>query len=154
MDTRHRKDINFADLSLLAQLARALDRVRINSVSPVYELGETDMLIARWTEGGNGWELSRYKVVRQEALGISRNSMLRLCRDYLHVSLADVLDLLYRLSMISVTPDTRVGDKPLFRQSFSGPTRANANLFGAGYMKEFVKAGFIIEKRRAIGGFV
>ncbi len=154
MDTRHRKDISFADLSLLAQVVCALNRVRIKSVSPVYELGETDMLLPRWVEGDNGWELSRYKVVRQEALGITCNGLRKACKGYMKVEMKSVLDLLYRLSVIAVTPDARVGEEPHFRQSFSGSSKTNAAIFGAGYMTEFVKAGFIIEKRRAIGGFI
>jgi len=153
MRTRHRTDISFADLTVLAQFILALDRVFINSDSPVYDLGETEMLLPLWIEGENGWELTAYKVFRQQALGISRNGMIHTCKDYLQIPMRDVLDVLYRLSMLAVVPGTRVGEKPPFRLSFDGSSRSDANIFGPGYRTKFVKEGFIIEKRRIVYGF-
>lgn len=153
MATRHRSDIGYDDLKLLARFVRALDKVFINSMSPVFELGEYDMLLPLWGLTGNGWEVSSYRLFTQEAIGLSRNGMLQVCRDYMRVPVAEVLAVLYKLSMLAVIPGTEVMDKPQFRQPFFGVPRDFADWPEANSMTKYVKSGFVIEKRRAVGGF-
>ena len=153
MATRHRSDICFADLTLLACFAHALDRVFIHSFSPVFELGEYDMLLPLWFQGGGDWKLSTYRIFKQQAIGLSHNGMVQVCRDYMKVPMVQVLNLLYKLSMLSVIDGTQVDDKPRFRQPFSGIPREYIDWDDADSMRKHVRQGFIIEKRRAVGGF-
>ena len=150
MASRHRKDISYEDLKLLARFARSLDKVFINCCSPLFELGQVDMLLPLWVLTGNGWEVSSYRLFTQEAIGISRNGMIQVCRDYMRVPVRDMLNLLHKLSMVSVTPRTQVGDTPQFRQTFFGIPRDEVEWGGSA---KYVKDGFVIEKRRAVGGF-
>lgn len=150
MASRHRHDIGYEDLKLLARFVHALDKVFINTFSPVFELGEVEMLLPLWILTGNGWEVCRYRLFTQEAIGLSRNGMIQVCRDYMHVSVSDMLNLLHKLSMVSVAPKTQVGDTPEFRQTFFGIPRDEVEWGGSA---KYVKGGFVIEKRRAVGGF-
>lgn len=148
MASRHRSDITFDDLTLLACLVSALKKVPYRFYSPIYVLGEYEMLLPFWVLTGNGWEVAHYREVRQEAIGIPRNALLHVCRDYLKIPLSTILKLLNKLSMLSVVPGTQVGDEPQFRQPFYGVLLDDWD--GS---EKFVKSGFIIEKRRITGGF-
>lgn len=143
MATRHRKDLSFADFSLLARFCHSLNEACSKSPCAVYDLGEYTLHLPVWYQAAGIWQLSAYKEFTEEAIGISRNTMEQVCKG----TMREMLPLLYLFSMLSVTADTQVGDlKPLFRQQFSGK-RWNSN------QMEFIKAGFILEKRRALGGF-
>lgn len=150
MATRYRKDITSSDILLLARFASALNKVCINTYSPVFELGVVSMLLPFWYATGETWKVSSYKYVEQEAIGLSRNGMIQVCRDYMRVPVADMLELLHKLSIVAVVGGTYVDDKPKYRQPFSGIPRDEVEWGG---IVQFVPAGFIIEKRRAIGGF-
>lgn len=153
MATRHRSDISFDDLTLLATFAKSLDKVFINSNSPVYELEQYDMLLPFWVLTGNGWEVSHYRTITQEAIGLSRNGMIQVCVDYMHVPVKGVLEVLHKLAIVAVIPDTTVGDEPLFRQPFSGYTREDFEWPDYVSKIKHIKEGFIFEKRRTTGGF-
>lgn len=148
MASRHRSDITFDDLTMLARLVSALKKVPYRFYSPLYELGEYDMLLPLWVLTGNGWQVSHYREIRQEAIGIPRNAFIHVCRNYLKESPGRVLRVLFKFSMLSVVPGTKVGDEPQFRQPFYGVLLDD---WEGG--EKYVKAGFIIEKRRITGGF-
>ena len=153
MASRHRSDITSSDLLLLARFASALNKVFIFMFSPVYELGTVDMVLPLWYLAGGEWKVSSYRVFTQEAIGLSRNGMIQLCRDYMKVPLIEVLELLHKLSMIAVVPGTSADDKPQFRQPFSGIRWDLLDDLDSEHMIDHIPAGFIIEKRRSCGGF-
>lgn len=153
MASRHRSDVTFDDLTLLARFARALVKVPVKFYSPMYVLGEVDMLLPFWVLTGNGWEVAFYRVVTQEAIGITRNGFLHVCRNYLHEPPGNIIKLLNKLSMLAVIPGTEVGEEPQFRQPFFGVVSDYAEMPEADSMMKYVKGGFIIEKRRIVGGF-
>jgi hypothetical protein len=151
MATRHRTDISAEDMKLLVCFTYALQVVFINNCSPVYVLGEVPMLLPYWFVSGDGWKLSSYKEVNQAAIGLSRNAMKHICEEYLHVPVKVMLDVLWRLAMVAVVPGTTVYDPPRFRMPFDGIPR---DLSEWGYVeRKHVREGFIIEQRRAEGGF-
>jgi hypothetical protein len=143
MATRHRKDLSFADFSLLARFCHALNEACGKSPGAIIELGVYTLRLPVWYLAAGLWQLVGYKEFTEEAIGIGRNTMEQVCKG----TMREMLPLLYQFSMLSVTADTQVGDlKPRFRQQFSG-RRWHSNEV------KFVKAGFILEKRRALGGF-
>lgn len=148
MASRHRSDITFDDLTLLARFVSALKKVPYRYYSPEYELGEYDMLVPFWMLAGGSWKIAFYREIRQEAIGIPRNAFIHVCRNYMKVPPGQILDLLFKLSMLAVVPGTQVDDEPQFRQPFFGVVLDN---WEGG--EKYVKAGFIIEKRRISGGF-
>lgn len=152
MATRHRRDLTLADFQMLASFCRALEVVFINTYSPVYELGVLNLKFPIWYASGGGvWMLAGYREYQEPAIGISKNHLEQVCSGYLGLNMSNVLNLLYKFSMIAVTPDTQATDhKPRFRQPFTGIRR---EYYGYIDDQENIKHGFIIEKRRAVGGF-
>lgn len=152
MATRHRKDLTQADFQMLASFCHALEVVFINTYSPVYELSVLNLKFPTWfVSGGGVWKLAGYREYQEPAIGISKNHMEQVCSGYLGLSMNDVLNTLYKFSILAVTPDTQATDtKPHFRQPFTGIRR---EYYGMIDEREHIKHGFILEKRRAIGGF-
>lgn len=144
--TTHRRDISAADFKLLAAFSHAIANLMDNQERLLYrELGAIELILPTWkyNEQIKDWEIAAYKLYRKEAIGINTADFRRMCR-YLKTKEAEVIDLLFRLSMLSQesVPQTR---HKTFRQHF------HSQLIG----EPMVEAGFgfVLEKRRTLGEF-
>lgn len=152
--TIHRKDMRAADFNLLARFSTLIQRYDHYSMSLnfglIYSLGLVNMLLPVWYRTANRWGLDRYKEFTQEAIGIEAKTLRGMCR-YLDIKecvLVDTLNRLNRFSMLSVVPDLKNYERPKFRMPFVGDV-----LGLEGLVEPDRGIGFVIEKRRAIGGF-
>jgi hypothetical protein len=142
-ETLHRKDISSADFTLLARFCRALQILQTDHVSELaLFLGQIRLFLPVWYNPAGFWRLSRYKEFNKEAIGIDTADFRRICR-YLMVKENVLVNTLYRLSMLAVLPYQSVLDPPKFRQQF----------YGVMEIMPSSHFGFVIERRRAMGGF-
>lgn len=144
----HRRDISRDDIYVLARFCRALDMVQgCGGVPIVWELGTLEIWLPVWYQSGLGWQISRYKPFVKEAIGIEKGDMRRICR-YLGIREPVLLHLLFKFSMLAVVPGTSLL-KPKFRLPFDG---VPLGMVGAGPSSR-IEEGFVLERRRALGGF-
>lgn len=146
MTSLHRKDISKADFQLLARLCYALQVLQGDFGLLPFLLGIVEMWLPVWYRAGDGWRLAGYRPFKREAYGIETADMRRI-RRYLKVREADLISMLFRLSMLAVTPSQKISDPPRFRMEFYG---VPIDYYGAQPLHSF---GFIIERRRADGQF-
>lgn len=145
--TVHRRDITHADFSLLARFCHALTVLDGFAGTSVYwELGKVPMTLPIWFLAGSGWTLAGYKVFTREAIWLETSVFRRICR-YLQVKEPQLVDLLFRLSMLSVVSGQQLHEPRRIRQPFTGKLADDAG------RKSSVPDGFVIERRRATGGF-
>lgn len=148
MSERHRKDIRHSDFTLLARFCNALWVLEKSVYQLTWELGRTGLWLPVWMERNSVWILLRYERITMEAYGIETADFRRICR-YLRVKESQLIDTLFRLSMLSVVPNQSFTCPRQFRQQFIG---TRMNLYGE--IEEKASAmGFIIERRRAEGKF-
>ena len=149
--TIHRKDMTAADLHLLAMFSYLIQRYDHYSIKMnfglIYTLGAVKMLLPVWHRSANMWRLERYKEFTQEAIGVDVSTLRNVCR-YLGVKECVLVNTLYRFSMLSVVPGQKSYERPKFRIPFYG---AVLGIEGIAEPDECI--GFVIEKRRAMGGF-
>lgn len=149
--TVHRKDMCAADFNLLARFSTLIQRYDHYSMSLnfglIYSLGLVRMLLPVWYRTGNIWRLDRYREFVQEAIGIEVKTLRGMCR-YLQVSESVLVGTLYRFSMLAVVPRQKNYERPKFRMPIVGDV-----LGLEGLVEPDRGIGFVIEKRRAIGGF-
>lgn len=132
---------------MLAQFVRALQNVHTPYTEQIFcTLGTVVMLLPVWNQYAGVWKLSAYKEFTQQAIGIAKPDMRVIC-NYLHISQPQLIDVLYRMSMLAVCPGTSHMDKPRYRMPFTG-TYGGESPFVAS-----VSQGFVIEQRRAMGTF-
>lgn len=147
MSTLHRRDISGADFRCLAKFVAALLVLDGDNGKLPWVLGEVTMLLPVWYLAGSGWRLANYREFRQEALGLSVCDFRRVCR-YIRVPEAQMIDILFRLSMICVVKGQRLSERPKYKMSFRGVP------FSMGWhVEESVIFGFVIERRRLEGNF-
>lgn len=147
----HRKDMSTADFNLLARFSHLVcsyreERIQLN-FGFIYSLGLVSMLLPVWYRTGNIWLLDRYKEFTQDALGIEAKTLRGMCR-YLQVSESVLVGTLYRFSMLAVVPGQKNYERPKFRMPIVGEV-----LGIEGIAEPFECSAFVIEKRRAMGGF-
>lgn len=149
--TVHRKDMSAADFNLLARFSMLIQRYDHYSMNLnfglIYSLGLVNMLLPVWYRSANIWRLGRYKEFTQEAIGIEAKTMRSMCR-YLQVRECLLVGTLYRFSMLSVVPGQKSYERPKYRMPFIGDV-----LGLEGLVEPDECIGFVIEKRRAMGGF-
>lgn len=149
--TIHRKDMTATDLHLLARFSMLIQRYDHYSMSLnfgfIYALGVVRMMLPVWYCSANTWRLDRYKDFTQEAIGIEAKTLRGMCR-YLQVRECVLIDTLYRFSMLSVIPGQKNYESPKFRMPFVGDVLRLESL-----VEPDECVGFVIEKRRAMGGF-
>lgn len=144
--TLHRRDISSADFALLARFSRAIEILQTDDDELVWYLGQIRLFLPVWYNTAGFWRLSRYKEFNKEAIGIDTADFRHICR-YLMVKENVLVNTLYRLSMLAVLPYQSVLDPPKFRQEFWGVTYTTLSKRPCSHF------GFIIESRRAMGGF-
>jgi hypothetical protein len=115
---------------------------------PCWNLWGIIMLLPIWFNSSNGWRLDRYKEFKRDAYGITVPDFRRLCR-YIRVTESQMIDTLYRMSMISVVKGQRSYERPQFKMPFQA-----ALISAEGWLEKDIEAfGFVIERRRADGAF-
>lgn len=149
MSTIHRKDITRGEMHLLARFSHALNTLT-NEVgnSLVWQIGECSVWLPVWYQSVGGWQLSNYKQFKKEMIGIQKQDMRRIAR-YMRIRECELIKLLFKFSILAVTPGKLSMEKPRFRMSFYG-TPLN---WGGGAPTSLIKDSFVLEKRRALGGF-
>jgi len=147
MSTLHRRDISGADFTLLSKFCAALLFLEGPNLKLPWKLGEVVMLLPVWYLSGTEWRLANYKECRREALGIMVSDFRRICH-YIRVSEFRMVDTLFRMSMISVVKGQRLSERPKFKMPFFG---VPISLEWSG--EESDAFGYVIERRRADGGF-
>lgn len=147
MSTLHRRDIDFLDLQRLARFCRALQILKDESGHLPWILGTVEMWLPLWYSAGKDWKFSKFRPFHREAFGIPTASMRRICR-YLGIRESELIHLLFRLSMLAVTPKNPTSEDCLYRMPFTGvPIDRVALTLPEG------NHGFVIERRRAEGHF-
>jgi len=149
--TVHRKDMSATDFKLLARFSALIQHydhygIKMN-FGTIYSLGMFRMLLPVWISKYDGWKLDRYKDFRQEAIGIELYTLRNMCR-YLDVKECVMVNTLFRFSMLAVAPQKKINDKPKFRIPFVGSVLGFERI-----VEPDECIGFVIEKRRAMGGF-
>ncbi len=147
MSTLHRRDISAADLTKLALFCSVIAGTQWQHLIPCWNLPNFTMLLPVWYLAGSGWRLDKYKEFTMDAYGIKVADFRRACR-YINVSEFDMVDTLYRMSMISVIPGQRLHEPPKFKMQFHGKYLAID--YWETISDEF---GFVIECRRSDGKF-
>jgi len=147
MSTLHRRDITGGDFTRLAKFNNAfLVLDGLNGLLP-WLLSEATMLLPVWYLSGTGWQLANYKVFRQEALGFANADFRRICR-YIRVPESQMIDTLFRMSMISVVKGQRLSERPKYKMPFQGVP------YSIGWhVEESDIFGYVIERRRLEGNF-
>jgi hypothetical protein len=149
----HRKDITSDDFRLLAQFCIALQKLLSRQAEPgacFYELGVSYLCLPVWYKSVSEWKIKHYKTFAIEAIGIELVDFRNITR-YIGVKECQLIDLLFRFSMLGIVPESHIGrTKPKFRMPFTG-TRLLSD--GTPRCYVFGHEGFVIEKRRAMGGF-
>ena len=147
MSTLHRRDIRGLDLTRLAKFCRAL----IVLVGPDGNLTWNQdcftMLLPVWHLHESCWRLDRYKEFKQDAYGITVPDFRRICR-YIKVKEYQMVDTLYRMSMISVVKGQQTYERPKFKRPFKAGLISHE-----GWEKDIEAFGYVIERRRASGEF-
>jgi hypothetical protein len=113
-----------------------------------WDLGEVEMTLPVWYMAGDGWTLSGYKVFSKAAIGLETYEFRRVCK-YLRVREHELINLLFRLSMLSVVQGQQISEKRQLRQQFKGRRKgefADNSPLGTAF-------GFVIERRRSEGKF-
>ena len=153
MSSMHRKDITSDDFRLLAQFCIALKKLSSHQQEPgacFYELGLHDLYLPIWHKFATTWTIKCYKKYRIEAIGVETVDFRNIAR-YVGVKESRLVDVLFRLSMLGIVPESHIGRiRPKFRMLFEG-TRLLSD--GTPRCYVFGHEGFVIEKRRAMGGF-
>lgn len=145
MSTIHRKDIESRDFKLLADFSRALVTLNRPGKRLSWELGETVMRLPVWYQTSTGWQLAYHRNFRRDAIGILVPDFRRIC-SYIRVREFQMIDTLYRMSMISMVPDQNNSGTLKFKQSFKTP-------LGLVRLEDSAVFGYVIESRRANGDF-
>jgi hypothetical protein len=104
------------------------------------------MFLPVWYKSAGKWRLSRYKSFRKEAIGIETSNFRRICR-YIETKESIVIDILFRMSILSVSGSHRVIETPRYRQDFIGIPYGNIEGEPATF------TGFVLEMRRCEGDF-
>lgn len=140
----YRRDISRQEIKTIINfsygLGKMIDNPNLYGGHVLY-LGTTEMLLPTWYRSINGWQLSCHRIFKRDALGIERHTMSKLAK-YLGIRTQDLVRILYNCSMISVVPH----DESNLLHSYTG-TSAWSNIEESGY-------GYVLEKRRALSGFV
>ncbi|NTV48725.1 MAG: hypothetical protein HGB32_14995 [Geobacteraceae bacterium] len=145
--TTHRRDITGEDFTRLAKLSSSLSTMDSLYLRPCWNLWDITMLLPVWFHSSTGWRLDRYKEFKRDAYGITVPDFRRICR-YIKVTEPQMIDTLYRMSMISVVKGQKSYERPKFKMLFQ------AGLISAdGWEKDIEAFGFVIERRRADGAF-
>lgn len=145
MATLHRKDMGSGDFVVLANFVKGLNKVK-GYGTPIYDLGKFELWLPHWTHSDHGWQVQSYKPHISEAIGIPGNSFRSICR-YLNCSKSSLIEMLFSFSMISVSPDMNSTSGLRFRQKFEG------TIIDSDISLQSSADGYVIEKRRAVGGF-
>lgn len=149
MSTIHRKDITGGEMYLLARFSHALDTLSDEvGNSLVWEIGACEVWLPVWYLSAGGWQLSNYKKFTKEIIGIQKHDMRRIAR-YMRVRECELVKLLFRFSILAVVAERSTSAKPRFRMSFYGVKSS----WGGGAPTSLIKDAFVLEKRRALGGF-
>lgn len=147
MSTLHRRDIDSSDLQLLAKFCRALQVLTDQNGHLPWVLGTMEMWLPLWFSTGKDWRFSQFRPFERQAFGLPTASMRRIC-SYLRIRESELIHLLFRLSMLAVTPKHTTSEDCLYRMPFTGvPIERN------GLAPPTVNHGFVIERRRAEGNF-
>lgn len=145
-NTIHRKDVSSSDFRLLGSFCHAVINLTDNQGRLLYRnLGETALTLPVWRsdEQTKDWVVAAYKTYRKEAVGIITEDFRRICR-YIKVKESVLVGLLFRLSMLGLdsVPQTQ---HRTYRQHFHSQL-VGEPMIEPGY-------GFVLEKRRTLGGF-
>lgn len=146
MSTIHRRDIKSSELSIVADFTRAIRVLSISNKRLVWDLGEVKMILPVWNLAYEGWRLANYRSLKKHAIGILVPDFRRICR-YIRISESQMINTLYRMSMISLVPGQTISGELKFKQLFP-----NIPL-GLIRLEPAAVRGFIIEFRRAEGNF-
>jgi len=146
--TTHRKDISGADFTRLAKFSHSLSVLEGPNERLPWNLKEVSMLLPVWSLSKSYWRLANYKEFKREALGITVPDFRRTCR-YIKVTEPQMIDTLFRMSMISVVKEQRLYERPKFKMPFRGLPIS----FDEWSHNELEAFGFVIERRRADGAF-
>jgi len=151
MSTLHRRDISREELSLLAGFSRVVQAMhpengRFN-FGFTYLIGLVEVMLPVWYQCGRGWQLSTYKPFKIEVIGFETASFRKICR-YLGVKEAQMVNCLYRLSMLAMVRGQKHYESPRFRMRFIGEIKGYE-----GFCPPQEGFGFVIERRRAEGNF-
>jgi|GEM_PF-1570404 len=139
----YRSDISQEDIKKIVNFSYGINKLISDPFGrwgTVLDLGPTAMIVPIWCKTGMGWQLSCHHKYVKEAIGIDRHTMSRLAK-YLNIKSRDLVQLLYKLGMLSVDP----ADHTTVLQDFTGII-LGADLSTTGN-------GYIVEKRRALDGF-
>jgi hypothetical protein len=148
MNTLHRKDITWDEFDLLARFCYAINKIRGHNGRLHYLLGNIEIWLPVWSIARSGWILSQYKPFKREAIGLETCDFRLICR-YLRVKEAFLVNTLFRLSMLAVVPKQSISTPRMHRMEFLG-VPIDQEMWAP---REFDCVGFIIERRRAEGGF-
>lgn len=146
MSTIHRRDITSDELRIVADFTRAIQILSVSNKRLVWDLGEVKMILPVWNLAYAGWRLANYKQFGKKAIGILVPDFRRICR-YIRVSESQMINTLYRMSMISLVPGQTISGKLKFKQLFPNIPRELI------WLDPAAGRGFIIEQRRAKGNF-
>lgn len=150
--TMHRADFSTVEFSLFNMFCWALMLMKVNkydSDSPRYlrHLCETKLCLPVWRlTDDNVWVLKKYRTYNKQAICIDIPAMRNICRA-IHLTEAELVRLLYKLSMLSVDPTKPdcMGIHGMYVTEFP------EHMFAA-WMKE-KHVGYVIEARRALGAY-
>lgn len=148
MSTLHRRDISATDFTRLAKFSHALSVLEGPNERLPWNLKEVSMLLPVWYLSNSYWRLANYKEFKREALGITVADFRRICR-YIKITEPQMIDTLFRMSMLSLVKGQKLSDRPKFKMPFSG-LPISFDEWSHNALEAF---GFVIERRRANGAF-